>query len=147
MKRPIMTIPGILQSLLKPIRAAPINTSTVALTSVPFLFGRTVIAPYSTYSKNKMFVTVRGTGWWHFANTNIAWACVICPKIIHTPSKFSNEFAHQQGPSHPTNSKDRHSEGVQDGEELLIRSPVVTFYQCLIVEVFDVLVEERLKLI
>lgn len=63
MKRPKMTIAGILHHLLKPMRPAPINTSTVALTSVPFLFGHTGIPLYSTFSK--MFVTIRSTGWWH----------------------------------------------------------------------------------
>lgn len=43
MKRPIMTMAGILQALLKPIRAPPIKTSTVALTRVPFLRGHTAI--------------------------------------------------------------------------------------------------------
>lgn len=43
MKRPIMTMAGILQALLKPIRAPPIKTSTAALTRVPFLCGHTVI--------------------------------------------------------------------------------------------------------
>lgn len=42
MKRPKMTIAGILLPLLKPIRAPPINTSKVDLTTVPFLFGSTV---------------------------------------------------------------------------------------------------------
>lgn len=41
MKRPKMTIAGILQALLKPIRAPPRNTSKVDLTTVPFLFGST----------------------------------------------------------------------------------------------------------
>lgn len=64
----------------------------------------------------------------------------------HIPSIFGNESAHHQGPGHPTNSKDGHGEGVQDGEELLIWSPVVTFYQRLIVEVFDVLVEGKKRI-
>lgn len=41
MKRPIMTIAGILHALLRPIRAPPINTNTLARTSVPFLFANT----------------------------------------------------------------------------------------------------------
>ncbi|TNN25722.1 hypothetical protein EYF80_064146 [Liparis tanakae] len=51
MKRPTMTIVGIRHRLLKPMRAPPMNTSTVALTSVPFLLED--VEGLATRPKNK----------------------------------------------------------------------------------------------
>lgn len=65
----------------------------------------------------------------------------------HSPSIFGRELADEQGTDHPTDSKVRHSEGVQHGEEPLVWSPVVTFNNCLIVEMSDVLGEKKFILI
>lgn len=61
---------------------------------------------------------------------------------MHQPSKSGDQFSHQQGADHPANGKDGDGEGVQDCEDLLIRTPVVALYQRLVVEVLNVLVEE-----
>lgn len=112
-----MTMAGILQNLLKPIRAPPINTSTVALTRVPFL------------RRDKIIL-------------NIKHAQSMSQKKKHgsySPSVFGNQPAHQQGTDHPANSKDGHSEGVQDSDEVLVWNTPVVFNKCFIVELFYVL--------
>lgn len=64
----------------------------------------------------------------------------ICPNNQpDRPAVLGDQSAHQQSSEHPTDSKDGHGEGVQDGEELLVCSQVVVFFQSLIVEVFNVL--------
>lgn len=60
------------------------------------------------------------------------------------PAVLGDQFAHQQSSDHPTDSKDGHGEGVQDGEELLVCGQVVVFFQSLIVEVFNVLSEHSI---
>lgn len=60
------------------------------------------------------------------------------------PAILGDQFAHQQSSDHPTDSKDGHGEGVQDGEELLVCGQVVVFFQSLIVEVFNVLREHSI---
>lgn len=60
------------------------------------------------------------------------------------PAILGDQFAHQQRSDHPTDSKDGHGEGVQDGEELLVCGQVVVFFQSLIVEVFNVLREHSI---
>lgn len=63
----------------------------------------------------------------------------------HWPAVLGDQFAHQQRPNHAANGKDGHGEGVQDGEELLVGSEVIVFYQGLIVEVFNELDKEWKK--
>lgn len=57
----------------------------------------------------------------------------------HQPSISGDQPAHQQGTDHPANSKDGHSEGVQDSDEVLIWNTPVVVYKRFIVEFFDVL--------
>lgn len=39
---------------------------------------------------------------------------------LDRPAVLGDQSAHQQSSDHPTDSKDGHGEGVQDGEELLV---------------------------
>lgn len=69
--------------------------------------------------------------------------CYTHKRDTHQPSISGYESAHQQGSCHPADSKDRHSEGVQHSEKVVIWNPVIAFNNGLIVEVSDVLEEEE----
>lgn len=64
---------------------------------------------------------------------------------MHQPSVSGDQPAHQQGTDHPADSKDGHSEGVQDSDEVVICNSPVVFHKCFIVEFFDVLLKKKTR--
>lgn len=55
------------------------------------------------------------------------------------PAEASNQHAHNEGAQQTSNSEDRHSERVHQGQGLPTESCSITTQRCLVVEVLNVL--------